>query len=495
LTIGTDTCVEPAALHHVSHNHLLDMSKPAEHDQASIDAIIVPTARPIAYLRKAITLAGELNCRLVALCSIRASAADVKREAAKAGVDFLAIDTDLVPDGVVPNFETSAMLRGVRFDRRTDTSFKRNLGLLLAKIAGWERIVFLDDDISVSRADDLRDAAGLLYSHAVVGLKNGGYPDNSVVCHAYREVGGPQDTFIGGGALAVGAVSFTSFFPNIYNEDWFFLLDDDRLRTTGVTGLAVQSPYDPFANDRRARSEELGDCLAEGIFSILDNGGRVQDADVVYWKGFIRKRRRFIENVLSRVEGVDGEPGEKGRMVAALKAARGRNLLIEPKLCVDYLAAWRADRDCWAKHLDDLGQKHTQGLAKALAELGVMYLSQGRLDQDVARFQAGLAGTVRQSLVVGADHRRMAPVPIAEPLVEPTGAHILDIHGEGHTVVISQAEEPLGGQDQSRADAEIPVIMVDLEMVDQGDSRQVLADFLLVGGSHPHVDTAEKQPC
>ncbi|MBE1469836.1 hypothetical protein [Kibdelosporangium phytohabitans] len=52
--------------------------------------------------------------------------------------------------------------------------------------------------------------------------------------HAFRDAGGQQDTFIGG-ALAVGRKSFTSFFPNIYNEDWFFLLDDTGLRPSAVT--------------------------------------------------------------------------------------------------------------------------------------------------------------------------------------------------------------------------------------------------------------------
>jgi hypothetical protein len=375
LNIGAIVDAELAELHHPTHQHLLDAAVTAGCGQADVDAIVVPTARPVAYLRKAIALAAELDCTLVALCSKLASAAAVEREIGTSGVKFLAVDVSAIPSGLVPNFETSVMLRGGRFDRWTDTSLKRNLGLLLAKVTGWERIVFLDDDISVPRVDDLRDAAGLLTLHTVVGLNNGGYPDNSVVCHAYREVGGPQDTFIGGGALAVGAEWFTSFFPNIYNEDWFFLLDDDGLRSTGVTGLAVQSPYDPFANEKRARSEELGDTLAEGIFRLLDTDRGVRDADVRYWKGFLDQRRRFIKDVLSRVEAADSEPGEKARMLAAVKAARGRNQLIEPELCVEYLGVWRADRELWRRHLDRIGQVSSVGLGKAMSELGLVHCS------------------------------------------------------------------------------------------------------------------------
>jgi hypothetical protein len=41
----------------------------------------------------------------------------------------------------------------------------------------------------------------------------------------------------------------------------------------------VQEPYEPFRTTDRARGEELGDCLAEGIYALLDDGGKVGDAD------------------------------------------------------------------------------------------------------------------------------------------------------------------------------------------------------------------------
>ncbi len=140
---------------------------------------------------------------------------------------------------------------------------------------------------------DLRDAAGLTSYYAGVGLSINGMPDNSVVCHAYREAGGQQDMFVGGGALAVAVNSTTSFFPNIYNEDWFFLLDEDGLRSTTSTGAAVQKQYDPFARDYRARMEELGDCLAEGLFWLLDTGRSIKDADLAHWQDFLGPAHRL----------------------------------------------------------------------------------------------------------------------------------------------------------------------------------------------------------
>lgn len=354
--------------HRGSHNSLLTRAATIESVPKDVDAIIVPTARPPVYLRNTIAVARELGCTLVALCSGRSHAREVERLARNAAVKVVAVDTGPVLAGALPRFATTEMLRCTKFNRRTDTSSKRNLGLVLAAVAGWKRIVFLDDDISVPVPGHLRDAAGLLAQHATVGLTNGGFPDNSVVCHAYRESGGPQETFIGGGALAVAANSFSAFFPSIYNEDWFFLLDDDRLRPSAVTkGVAVQSPYDPYSDVRRARSEELGDCLAEGIFALLDVGDRIQDATARYWRDFLTRRRLFIDEVIGGVRAMDTDPAKRALMIEALKAARGRSWRIEPELCVQYLRAWQADRDTWRRFLDGRGPE------KMLAELGLLH--------------------------------------------------------------------------------------------------------------------------
>src|SRR5437016_6213547 len=78
---------------------------------------------------------------------------------------------------------------GLRFERRTDVSLKRNIGLAVARMAGWQRLMFLDDDIVVEEPDHIRKAGALLGTFGAVGLANNGFPDNSVVCHANRAAG------------------------------------------------------------------------------------------------------------------------------------------------------------------------------------------------------------------------------------------------------------------------------------------------------------------
>ena len=335
--------------HHGTHRELLDKPSVAVFP-ADVDAIIVPTARRVATLKHAIQLAEKLECTLVVLSSKWSSARDAVA-LAEGRTALIAIDIEELPAGVVPAFRTCQVLRGTPFERRTDLSLKRNFGLLLSQLIGWERVVFLDDDIEVPEVTDLREAAGLTDRYAGVGLKIDGMPDNSVVCHAYRDAGGRQDTFVGGGAMAVGTKTVTSFFPNIYNEDWFYLLGDDGLRPTTSTGTAIQRPYDPY-REQRARMEELGDVLAEGLFWLLDNGRSLRDADSAHWRTFLRERAGFITDVIRMVEGTDRDPALRRRMLAALKASRGRSQCITPDLCVRYIDAWRDDRDNWRRHVD-----------------------------------------------------------------------------------------------------------------------------------------------
>jgi hypothetical protein len=371
--------------HHGSHTDLLWAADDAGWRQG-IDAIIVPTARPPAYLAQAAALAHALGCTLVTLHSKQWTSAAKAAQRLPRNVKLLAVDIQDPAQLRLPAWETSRLLAGTVFERRTDTSAKRNMALVFSRMFGWSRVLFLDDDITELKPDDVRRASGLLDTHNAVGLHVGGFPDHSVVCHAYLQAGGSQQAFIGGGALAVDLERSTSFFPDIYNDDWFFLLDGDKgIQPVGVTGTVRQFPYDPFRTPDRARSEELGDVLAEGIYWLLDQGGSVTDADQAHWIKFLARRRRFIERVLRMVEQ-DGalESAEQERRIVALKGSLGRLQLITPELCEDYLRAWAADRQRWHRYLQKTfirsiqqlpGQERRQHAVAALSRPGAPRLT------------------------------------------------------------------------------------------------------------------------
>jgi hypothetical protein len=354
--------------HHGSHRRLL-WSPPADSSSArrEIDAIIVPTARRPAYLEEAAGVARELGSALVTMHSGKWTSADKVAQRFARNVNLVAIDVPEPERLRLPYWQTSRMLEKTVFARRTDLSAKRNLALMLGYMLSWKRVLFLDDDITAVQPDDVRKASGLLDTHSAVGFQIGGFPDHSVVCHAYRDAGGKQQSFIGGGALAVELTRSKSFFPDIYNDDWFFLLDGDkRLRSSAMTGQVIQYPYDPFRSPDRARAEELGDVIAEGIFWLLDQEQPTAEADRDHWARFLDKRGQFIQGVLEMVQADNTlDLSEKARRMAALKGSRGRLALITPELCEGYLQAWAADRQRWQRHLERLptGQQLHEALA------------------------------------------------------------------------------------------------------------------------------------
>jgi hypothetical protein len=367
VTSGTET-----PDHHGDHRALLWEAEDSS-PQAKVDAIIVPTARPVVYLKQAAVAAKALGCPLVTLHSRQwTNAHAASHYLGQAEIDLIAID---VPEAVqlrLPALETSRLLANTIFERRTDTSAKRNLALVLSHMLGWERVVFLDDDIRVPDPTDLSKAAGLLDTHTAVGLRNTGFPDNSVVCHAFRDAGGKQGTFIGGGALAVDVKRNRSFFPNIYNEDWFYVLEaGKRLQSVATVGQVVQQAYDPYRNTDRARAEEFGDVLAEGTFWLLDQGKTASDGDLEHWLDFLAKRKRFIEQVLDTVERTTKiESAEQARMVEALKASLGRLACITPTLCIAYLQALVADQEQWQRHIQRLRRQPREMALGSLARKG-----------------------------------------------------------------------------------------------------------------------------
>lgn len=351
---------------HVTHRQLLEaVTQPPT--MAEVDGILVPAVRGARQLRPAMRVAQRLGCPLVVLCSQNADPAEIEIEAKDLGVRVHAVASPDVDK--TQRLQTRSMLTGGPFERTTDTSGKRNFGLALAWLAGWKHVLFLDDDIDIPDTDDLRRAAGLLAEFPVVGLDNKGFADNSVVCHANRDTGGRQGTFIGAGAMLFHGDRATSFFPHIYNEDWFFLLDDDRLTPCAVHGQFKQDVFNPYGDRDRAASQEFGDCLAEGLFALLDDNKSLADAGVEFWADFLASRETFISTAQSRLDEATGiHPVRRIQIANSLDAAYDSLELIEPEFCVEYMDAWRRDSRTWRKWIE--GLPRDLSVADALSYLG-----------------------------------------------------------------------------------------------------------------------------
>jgi hypothetical protein len=332
---------------------------PMKSRRGRLDAIIVPASRPAFCLQPAIDLAARLDILLVVLCS-KQTKADHVAERVSSSPGAKALIVDLPRTWRHPKFPTrtsSQVFRKANGYRESDLSAKRNIGLLLARLHGWNKIVFVDDDVTLSRTDNVARLAGQLDRHDVAGMIVPKFPDNSVVCHARRDAGLPQDVFLTGAVLGVHCNSLPlSFFPDIYNEDWFFFAREAASRELRGVGQASQLTYNPYARPDRARREEFGDLLAEGLFALLDLGDpsvkfpdQVRAATATYWSRFIDARHEVITETIRLLQR-KGDNCRASAALGSLVAARNQlDHMITADDCVNFVDAWQDDLKDWQR--------------------------------------------------------------------------------------------------------------------------------------------------
>jgi hypothetical protein len=291
------------------------------------------------------------------MCSHEVTKDEVIEEATRANVNAYAFD--LRDDNRLPidfatseDKELSAASPG--WDR--DLSMKRNIGLVLARLLGWTRLMFLDDDIYGVDQHHIAALATALEGHSVSALIPKWYPDNSVVCHAHRLSGGQQDVFASASGMGVRCDrDDLAFFPNLYNEDWFFFADEAANHRIARVGESRQREYNPYEDSYRAAREEFGDLLAEGLYARLDINEGIWDVKTAYWRDFIERRREFHRRVIEALDLVDGGCGsEAARAGESVRAAQDQLAKITPELCQKFMRLWRDDLKRWRNYLADL---------------------------------------------------------------------------------------------------------------------------------------------
>lgn len=363
-----------------SHDGLLDSSRrPCNY--ARFDAIVVPTSRPVTSLTGCMELAHATCIPLIVVCSKLVQSSQVVNMVEDGGIKAYALDLPAQPVNPLGiTFATSSdeELAAASFASTRDLSMKRNLGLVLARMLGWQRLMFLDDDIyGISRRDADALAAGL-NDHNISVLIPDQFPDSSVVCHAHRLGGGKQGTFASAGAMGVRCDrDDLGFFPNIYSDDWFFFYEEAASHKIIKVGESKQRRYDPFADPERAAREEFGDLLAEGLYARLDHGQGLHGQDAAYWAAFIEYRKDFLARVADslRRHPERHHDTEQGREVRAaglsIRAACHQLERISPELCQKFINLWKADLVGWRRYLTELG--HFDSIGSAFRHLQLDY--------------------------------------------------------------------------------------------------------------------------
>ena len=361
-------------------SHVTLLQAPPIGPVRSVDAVIVPAGRPAHYLESSARLAVELNSALLVMCGPGGADPLTFAEIACSKfphLDWYAIQVSerdrhpLLPRSAFPDELSQDWRHGA-------LSVKRNLGLLIARLMRWSTVFLVDDDIVELVAQRIRTAAAGLASAAAVGLTVDDFPDNSVVCHANRFAGSAQGVFVGACALVLDTSEPFGFFPNIYNEDWLFLYDSVAAGRVARIDRVTQLPYQPFGDAARARAEEFGDLVAEGLMSGLQAGyPATPPTSLGYWADFIQTRRRFIDDIVGRISGGCAN-ADDASVLKSLDAGASRLADITAESCAEFIGRWRADLPSWFSMVAGL---------PAVADVGtaISYLGLDSIDRRATR--------------------------------------------------------------------------------------------------------------
>jgi hypothetical protein len=362
-----------------THRKLISQTEQQEFDaKLALDAIIVPASRPAQNLEHAVTLARAAQCALLILCSQRAEPAEAHQLLAERSFNDAIVVS--LPRDYRHELLDFRGLASIKDDLPaacsyyvTDLSTKRNVGLILARMLGWRRIFFLDDDIRDINPADVDRTVDLLGSYATAGMRVTNFPDNSIVGHAHRMTGGLQDVFVTGAALAVDCQQNTGFFPDIYKGDWLFFFDVASAGRLGSSRRKVtQVRYNPFADPKRAAWQEFGDVLAEGLYALLDHRMDWRYATDGYWLDFLDARQRFLEAIVSRANIARPDiarPDIREELLLSVEMALKCSITIGPELLERYVLLWRQDLREWQQRI--AGISPMPSLDAALQELGL----------------------------------------------------------------------------------------------------------------------------
>jgi hypothetical protein len=352
-----------------------------------VDAIVVPTIRSAEHLRSAAQFAAESRCHLITvytstpptgldavLAELRPGQVTVLTVRSGTQDRLLDLGTSLPQSRVSP--------------AALDISRKRNLGLLIGRVCGWTRMLFLDDDIRKLNVAKLSSAAALLDDYPVVGLQVHKYPDASVVGHARRLTGRRQEPFVSGGSLLINPQRLSGYFAPVYHEDWLCVINHLWDHEVAIGGSVGQLPYLPFTTPERAKLEEFGDILLSGLLWLVHTRTEMRVADKArpiaesdywreatdpnFWKQILEQRTALLADITERLTGKNFDGPSP---LPSLAGARERLGELKPADFTLFIEKWLTSLSEWHDRLSFLSRvdlvEKARAIEKALAELGL----------------------------------------------------------------------------------------------------------------------------
>jgi len=181
--------------------------------------------------------------------------------------------------------------------------YMRNFALVHAVTNRFEKIIYMDDDISVTEHRLLKELFSLIDAYLFAGAEISGMIDDSIMGHIATDLDIFNDRMLSGGFLAFNPKSVNHFFLNIYNEDWLWLFLQLSGRNYIQFGKVLQNLTDAFENyEKKIEFQEYGELALEGVINCYRSASfeRLQDLD--FWKSIVVERLAYL-NQLHTIAG------------------------------------------------------------------------------------------------------------------------------------------------------------------------------------------------
>lgn len=155
-----------------------------------------------------------------------------------------------------------------------DIPIKRNYALYDAKNRKAKYIWMLYDDIIISRENYLSALCALKYGKAVVGFHVTEFPDISTVDHVERIIYKMNPCIsMTGSCMFFNIEKIQGYFPNVYNEDLFFCMQQLKPDEVVSGGVVKQTKSTPWLDLNRVRHEQFGDFMYNAFKKRFINPG------------------------------------------------------------------------------------------------------------------------------------------------------------------------------------------------------------------------------
>lgn len=176
--------------------------------------------------------------------------------------------------------------------------YARNYAIILAKIFGFEQVLFMDDDIIIEDVSLIFRMFDMLNNADFISAEIKGIPDLSVVDFIMQKVGLEPYRFMSGGFLAFNLNSISEYFFNYYNEDWIWLFLHKPKAKLVKYGEVHQLSYDPFKNAvEKALQQEFGEILVEGVMKAETNNEFTLLKNNAFWQKILKRRENDLREI------------------------------------------------------------------------------------------------------------------------------------------------------------------------------------------------------